>query len=444
MNKHAAIFQRYDGRAKEWRKVDPPSAVATQLLDKGEWRFPKVSGVITTPTLRSDGSILDRPGYDVATQMWYAPDRQLTISPLIKNPTREQAVKALALLSGLLVNFPLVTEVDVVVALAAILTAVLRGGFDVTPMFLFRAHDVGSGKSFLCDLISAIARGRPCPVITNAASVEEMEKRLGALVLSGVQMISLDNCSTNIGGDLLCQITERQSFRIRILGKSEAPECEWHGLLWATGNNITFAGDMARRGLVANLDPKVERAELREFDFDPVERVMADRGAYVAAAITIARAYIAAGQPNVCGPIGSYNEWSTIVRSPLIWLGHEDPVVSMDEARKEDPARRAVNNLIAIWRDNLMHDVGYTAATLIVTATERYSGDLKQPELHELLLQQAGTPRGDIDARRLGNWLMSIRGRIHDGYCIDLVTESSSHGNRYGLQRAKGQKEIGK
>ena len=174
------------------------------------------------------------------------------------------------MLKGLLVNFPFVTEVDVVVALAAILTAVLRGAFDVTPMFLFRAHDVGSGKSFLCDLISTIARGRPCPVITNANSTEEMEKRLGALVLSGVQMISLDNCSVNIGGDLLCQITERQSFRIRILGKSEAPECEWRGMLLGTGNNITFVGDMARRGLVANLDPKVERAELREFASIPL------------------------------------------------------------------------------------------------------------------------------------------------------------------------------
>jgi len=436
LNKHAATFERYDGRSKEWSAVDPPPAVATQLLEKGQWRFPKVAGVITTPTLRPDGTILDRPGYDPATQLWYAPDSHLVMPPLVENPTHEQAAQALALLKSLLLNFPFVADVDRAVALAATQTAVLRGGFDVAPMSLFRAPDIGSGKSFLADLVSAIARGQPCPVITNAKSIEEMEKRLGALVLEGVPMISLDNCSGNIGGDLLCQITERRLIRIRILGKSEAPECEWRGVLFGTGNNIALVGDMTRRGLVANLNAKVERPELREFSFDPVERVLADRGAYIAAAITMTRAYITAGSPKVCGPLGSYGQWGRMVRSPLIWLGEEDPVKSMDAAREEDPMRRAVNSLITIWRDNLMHDVGYTAATLIDRATDRTVERLPTSELHELLLQQAGTPRGDVDTRRLGNWLMSIRGRIHDGYCIELVKESSSHGNRYALTKA--------
>jgi hypothetical protein len=52
----------------------------------------------------------------------------------------------------------------------------------------------------LADLMATVVRGRPCPVITNSQSIEEMEKRLGALVLGGVPMISLDNCSSDIGG----------------------------------------------------------------------------------------------------------------------------------------------------------------------------------------------------------------------------------------------------
>jgi putative DNA primase/helicase len=431
LNKHAATFERYDGRSKEWFAVDPPAAIATQLLEKGQWQFPKVAGVITTPTLRPDGTILDRPGYDPATQLWFAPDSHLLMPLLIENPTRKQAERALALLDDLLVNFPFVTDIDRAVALAAMLTAVLRGAFDVTPMSLYRAHDIGSGKSFLADLDSTIGRGQPCPVITASKSIEEMEKRLGALVLEGVPMISLDNCSDNIGGDLLCQITERRLIRIRILGKSEAPECEWRGVLFGTGNNVTLLGDMTRRGLIANLDPKVERAELREFSFDPIERVLADRGAYIAAAITVARAYIAAGNPKVCGPLGSYSQWSRVVRSPLIWLGREDPVKSMEQAREEDPARRAVNNLITIWREHLTLNLGYTAADIAARATERLP-----PELYELLLQQAGTSRGDIDARRVGMWLASIRGRIHNGHYIDRK-QDKKYGNRYMLLETK-------
>ena len=239
------------------------------LLHKGQWQFPKVAGVITTPTLRPDGTILDQPGYDRATQLWYAPDRHMVLRALKTEPTREEALQALKLYEDLLENFPFITDVDRSVSLAAILTPLLRGAFDVAPMLLIVAYDVGSGKSYFFDLVSTIARGRPCPVITNVESIEEMEKRLGALVLAGVPMISLDNCSVNICGDLLCQITERRVINIRILGKSEAPECEWRGTMFGTGNNITFVGDMTRRGLSAALDPKVERAELRKFELRP-------------------------------------------------------------------------------------------------------------------------------------------------------------------------------
>jgi putative DNA primase/helicase len=391
-----------------------------------------VAGVITAPTLRPDGTILDQPGYDPATQLWYAPDSKLVMPPRIENPTRTQAEQALKLLEDEIVNFPFVTDVDRSVGLSALLTPVLRGGFDVVPMHLLRAPDMGTGKSFFHDLTSTIVRGQPCPVITNCKSVEEMEKRLGALVLEGVPMISLDNCSHDIAGDLLCQITERRLIRIRILGKSEAPECEWRGTLLGTGNNITLLGDMTRRGLIGNLDAKVERPELRQFDFDPIDRVLKDRGAYIAATITIARGYIAAGSPKVCNPLGSYGGWSKIVRSPLVWLGKADPVLSMEEARKEEPGRRALHNLINIWHAHLSLNIGYTAAQLIARATDQ---EIMITELRELLLQQAGTPRGDIDPRKVGMWLMSICGRVHEGHRIERVKEDTARGNKYALTR---------
>src|SRR5215472_14677151 len=46
----------------------------------------------------------------------------------------------------------------------------------------------------------------------------------------------------------------------------------------------------------------------------------------------------------------------------------------------------------------------------------------QQPELRELLLQRAGTPRGDIiNTKIIGNWLTSVCGRIHNGMRIELV-----------------------
>ena len=280
-----------------------------------------MAGVINAPTLRPDGTILDAPGYDPATQLWYHPDSQLVLPQLCAAPTREQAEQALKLFTDLLTGYPFDSNVDRSVALAAILTPVLRGAFDVVPMNLLRAPDAGTGKSHFVDLVSIIARGQLCPVVTNVKSVEEMEKRLGALVLEGAPMASLDNCSCDLGGDLLCQITERRLIRIRILGLSEMPACEWRGVLYATGNNITFLLDMARRGLTANIDAKVERPELREFSFNPIERVLADRGSYIAAAITIARAYITAGSPEGLRPAGKLRAMEPAGQKPadLAW-----------------------------------------------------------------------------------------------------------------------------
>ena len=164
----------------------------------------------------------------------------------------------------------------------------------MVPLFAILAHDSGTGKSFLVDLIAVIVTGRLCPVITGSRSAEELEKRLAALLLEGSSMASLDNLSHDIEGDLLAQMVTQQYIKPRILGKSEVPECEWRGILFATGNNIRVVGDMIRRTLVCWLAAKVERPELRSFKFNPIERVLENRGAYIAAAITIARAYRAA------------------------------------------------------------------------------------------------------------------------------------------------------
>jgi hypothetical protein len=69
----------------------------------------------------------------------------------------------------------------------------------------------------------------------------------------------------------------------------------------------------------------------------------------------------------------------------------------------------------------------------VEVANHVYDADWTYPQLRELLVQQAGTPRGDIDARKIGNWLMSIRGRVHDGYCVERVKESKGWGNTYAL-----------
>ena len=245
-----ADFQRFDARAKKWVSVDPPERVAKIILAReGVGKFPQVAGVITTPTLRPDGSVLDEPGYDPATRLYLAVDPGLEMPALPDAPSRADAEEALELLRDLVSGFPFVSPIDRVVALSGMITAVVRGAVSVAPMHVFRAHTAGTGKSSLVDVAATIATGRRCPVIAAGKTEEETEKRLGALLRDGVSVVSIDNVSGELGGDALAQMTERPLVRVRILGKSEAPEFECKAAMFATGNNLVLVGDMVRRAV---------------------------------------------------------------------------------------------------------------------------------------------------------------------------------------------------
>jgi putative DNA primase/helicase len=222
---------------------------------------------------------------------------------------------------------------------------------------------------------------------------------------------------------------------VRILGKSEAPEFECKAAVFATGNNLVLVGDMVRRAVVCTLDARVERPELREFEFDPIDRVLRNRGAYVAACLTIARAYKAAGAPEVCRPLGSYGEWSDLIRAPLIWLGKADPVDSMETAREEDPELSAIRELFGQLPDHVP-DREWTTAELIKIACDRPYGaqSFTHPELRQLLLRVAGEG-GAVSGKRLGRFLSGISGRVVGGLRLEMKRDPS-HGNRFSLRPA--------
>ena len=427
LNKHAAVFTRYDLKRKKRVRIDPPSKVTAALVKLKSWQFPEVVGIVGAPTMRPDGSILSKVGYDPATRLWSNCDIELP--PIAEKPTRAQAEQALQLLRELLSGFPFVSQVDRAVALAAFLSAVLRGAFDLLPLFAILAHESGTGKSYLVDLIAVLVTGRQCPVITGSKSAEEMEKRLGSLLLEGSSMNSLDNLAHDIEGELLAQMVTQTLIKTRVLGKSEMPECEYHGLLFATGNNIRAVGDMVRRTLESHLDAKTERPEQRKFEFDPIKRVLDDRGAYIAAAITISLAYrVATSKPTNVPPLVGFDGWSKAVREPLIWLGEKDPVASMEAARVADPQRAAAHGLVRHWEKCIGTGVAVTARAVIATGNEAGF-----PKFRAFLIEHAGTMKGDqIDPVRLGKWLHKEHGRVYGGFRIDIVPHKG-RGNQYVL-----------
>src|SRR5262249_27371866 len=206
------------------------------------WTSPHVGDIITRPARRPDGSLLATPGYDPSAELYLLPSLQLP--PIAEQPTRQDALTALAKLKDDLfcefsfrdkVGDGLEKKLNCSVAISALLTALLRGSLPTAPIYLIRADTPGTGKSHLVDVIAMVATGQYCSVITAAKGIDETEKRLGAVLLGAIPIFSLDNCTYDLEGELLCQLTERPVVNIRILGRSEMPPCECRSTVFATG-----------------------------------------------------------------------------------------------------------------------------------------------------------------------------------------------------------------
>ncbi|MBU8544406.1 MULTISPECIES: hypothetical protein [Roseomonadaceae] len=422
----AACWERVDRRKDEWVSIDAPLRVATILRQRrGHWRLPVLAGILSAPTLRADGTVLDQPGYDATTGL-LLDFRGSQFPDVPDRPSKEDARAALGLLLRLISTFPFVDEASRSVALSAILSSVIRRALRTAPLHGFSAPVAGSGKSMLVDLCSVIATGRVAAVISQGKTEEEFEKRLGSLLLEGEQFIAIDNCEAPLGGEFLCSLLTQETVRCRILGRSEAPQLPSNSFVTATGNNLVMLGDMTRRALLCQLDPQVERPELRQFDCDPLAEAQANRCQLLVAALTVLRAYHVAGRPGSPPPLGSFEAWSDWVRGALLWLDQADPVATLDVVRAQDPRLDAITALLSQWHEYLgTRDVTVREIIECATAGPSSAGSsfghqrqhFERADFREALLVIAGD-NGAINSKRLGRWIGDHQGRVVNGLRI--------------------------
>jgi putative DNA primase/helicase len=426
----SAIFKRGD------KTINPPAYLAkTILARKGEWNFPSISGVSSTPIIRPDGSLVCKIGYDPQTRLYI--DALPTMPIMPDKPTRDDALVALRLLKDLIAEFPFIDPASHSAGLSAIISAVVRSLLQNVPMHITTAPSPGSGKSFLIDLAAQIATGEKAPVSGYAKSVDENEKRIDGALLDGQPIFSFDNVNGELSGDKLCQAIECPRIDVRRLGSSDKFKIENRMTIYATGNNIIPTGDMTRRTILISLDAGLERPETRQFKTCPDQIVRENRGVYVAACLTIVRTYILAGKPNCLPRLASFGDWSDFVRSALVWLGCADPVETLKILQDDDPEHQL--------RTTIFHGIheafgsrAVTVKQMISTAYETLSRSSEDdfwslsekeepchPELHDGLMEVAGR-NGTIVPDILGKWLRSNKGRIAGGLRLNNISTSGT------------------
>ena len=110
-----------------------PKYARTLLAKSGEMGLPSLVAVTAGPFLRPDGSVVDEPGYDEATQVLYRATGP-TAPSVRRDPTISAATEALRQLWAPFREFPLAGHVDRGSVLALLLTAALRPAFPPHPV----------------------------------------------------------------------------------------------------------------------------------------------------------------------------------------------------------------------------------------------------------------------------------------------------------------------
>jgi len=413
-------WQRYNEKAGCDLLCDVPKDLAAGVSDAGEWPGTRLlEGLTTSPLIRADGRVVHTPGYDPQSRLFYVPDGPI---PVIGTDPHAAA----AALLDIVKDFPFRGEVDAAGWLAAVLTPIARSLCPCVPMNCFDANCPGTGKSLLTDLIALIVSGRGMARGSYTQEEEEMRKRVFAHAITGDTMILIDNVpeQATVGWASLDRALTGEELVDRVLGKSQNSTHRNTMSWYLTGNNILLGGDVVRRSIHIRLNTSLEHPEQRPpSDFaQPALKVWAreHRTELLGHALTILSCFLKQKSPPVKEVmLGSFEEWSRIVRGSVLWTtGHDVLELLANQNTDLDSSAQAH---IALLEAMVRHPKGLTAA------------DMLQSDDRGLREAVAAFCDGDRPTTRsLGYALRAVKGRVR---AVDGIGNAALHRTSKGRSR---------
>jgi putative DNA primase/helicase len=431
---HSAVLRERMAAAARWMKPrkskgdmvpdHPPDWAVRAIHARGSWTGVRwLTGVVEAPVLRPDGTILDQPGYDLATGLLYEPSGPFVSIP--PNPTRDDARAAAGVLLNAVIDFPFERDEHRLAWLAALLTPLARHAFEgPAPLFLMDANTRASGKSKLTDLISVVVSGRDMPRMAPEQREEEWRKRITSIAMCGDPLVLVDNVTEPLGSAALDGALTGTAIFDRAMGGNTTITARLISVWYASGNNVQLKGDLFRRTLHVRLESPLQKPEERE-DFehpDLLAWARVERPRLLGAALTILRAHYLAGRPTVgMKNWGSFEAWSRVVRGAITWLGMADPYVTRERLQEAaDVDAQQLAQLLSAWEEHC----GSQAFTLRQITKEfekeeQLSRTMKQvptqPRLYDVFSEMAPPQGGTFNILKLQKQLNKFRGRVCDG-----------------------------
>jgi phage/plasmid primase-like uncharacterized protein len=414
----SAEWRQPGGEEAEDKPIHPPLWVTKAVDARGQWPgIRPIVGIIETPTIRPNGTILQSVGYDPQTGFVYQPPCEYP--PVPSSPKIDDARRAVASLLEVVGDVPFARPEHRSGWLALVLTLIGRPAFDgCSPLIAIDSNTRGSGKSLCVDVASIIATGRNAPRMAMPRDEDESRKRITSIVLASLRHVLIDNV-TRLGGDALDAALTADVWQDRLLGRSEMVTLPLRLTWTCTGNNLQIIGDTIRRVLPVRLETAEEHPEDRANFCHPNLRewVSRERPLLATACVTLLAAYCSAGRPDMgLRPWGSFEGWGDLIRNAIVWAGEPDPAGNRREMLSAADTEGAIlRRLLRGWAE-----VDPSGHGLTVAETLRRLAEF--PEQFETLrsaLLDMCPPGKAPSPRTIGMKLHHLRGRVVSGCCFD-------------------------
>jgi hypothetical protein len=368
-----------DGKP-EFTEVEttPATGVLAAALAGKEWPdVPVLAGIIGTPVLRRDWSLLQAPGYDAISGLYLAPTVALPVVP--DRPDRRQVAAAQTFVTGtLLGDFEWEDDASLANYVALMATPFLRRPLRaLAPLFIISASAPSSGKSLLSALTGLLTGQQ---VVTwPGDNEEELEKVITATFRKESGAVVFDNIPEGeaIDSARLAALLTSPTWSSRILGTSGMGAWPNDRLWMATGNNLRVGGDIASRSVSIRLKPTAPHPEertgfaipdLQGWIMNPANRIR-----LLERILVLVADWVAAGTPkDTTVPVmRQFTPWAHGVGGFLAhhgitgFLGNLSAVRAMDE----EDHKWAV--FLAAWLDRLGGGLVRVADVLASTDTGR-------------------------------------------------------------------------
>ncbi len=430
--------------AANWRSDDdspshPPLWVVQALMARGNWpELRLLEGVVESPILRPDGSILAQPGYDKDTGLFFQPNGSYL--PMPKAPGRDDAIRAAASLLDVVADFPFADDMHRSAWLSAVLTVFARFAYrGPAPLHLIDANVPGAGKSLLADLIAMITLGRSAARMAPSEKEAEERKRITALAIAGDPLVLIDNVSRMLGSAALDAALTAEIWSDRLLGQNLQLKLPLNMIWLATGNNVSLRGDTSRRCVHIRLESPDEFPERRGGFRHPriLEWVAKERPRLVADALTILKAYVHAGKPSQgLSPWGSYEGWSQLARNAIVWVGLPDPGETREALQTEaNQDHEMLEGLVDGWAEAVEAAGKPLCAAEVI---EMLQADEKAlPVLRSAILELCSSPGPLPNSRVLGNRIKRFKDHVINGRALTLDRKANI-GKRWIVKAVPG------